>query len=485
MKKNFLRLGCILFVIIFVLSTLVGCFFGEQTDETEGTQAGDVVTDAVETPPVPDKDWGGREFSVLSVNNSYEPNFEIVGDLTGDRVSPAVFKRNSWINQKYNVDIQSYGDKDTKSLEVIAGQVEAGDTDYDLVFLYRNDMATAIQVGYMKNLNDVEYLNFSNEWYNQNTIESMKISGKLFHMVSDFSLVDKARTNVLFVNRDMAKNNQIPDILAMVRDGSWTVDKMLEYETKIATDKNGDSIMDLDDQWGLACGGKEGCVAFWNGLGNEIVSVSSDGSWTINVADEHSINSVAKVRQLFDSNRSFVGKTFGDYADATNTFVAGKTLFLGDCLSAIEKIGSEADFSFTALPFPKYDTEQTRYYTTNDNTYCATFGIPVCAGDASFSGFMIEALSWRSSTTTFPEYYDVVCKVKKSYDADCAAMLDLVLENLVFDFGLLYSNGMKLKTVVIQESIYSTKDVSGLYEANQTTAEGVIQNIFNAVANFE
>ena len=64
-------------------------------------------------------------------------------------------------------------------------------------------------------------------------------------------------------------------------------------------------------------------------------------------------------------------------------------------------------------------------------------------------------------------------------------MLDLVLENLVFDFGLLYSNGMKLKTVVIQESIYSTKDVFGLYEANQTTAEGVIQNIFNAVSNFE
>lgn len=30
-----------------------------------------------------------------------------------------------------------------------------------------------------------------------------------------------------------------------------------------------------------------------------------------------------------------------------------------------------------------------------------------------------------------------------------AFMLDLVLENLVFDFGLLYSNGMKLKTVVI------------------------------------
>ena len=363
--------------------------------------------------------------------------------------------------------------------------VEGGDHDYDLVFLYRDNMATAIVTGYMKELTGLNYLTLTNDWYNQSIIESMKISGKLFHMVSDFSLIDKARTNVLFVNRDLAKDNQIPDVVSMVRDGSWTVDKMLTYETQIKNYKNGDGIMDFDDQWGLACGGQEVISTFWKALGNEVVTITGDKAWTVNLTNDRSLQSIEATRKLFNPEISFYENAFYDYNDTLNVFVGKRCLFISETLGAIEDISPQADFSFSAIPYPKLNADQTRYYTTNDNTYCATFGIPVCAEDASFSGFMIEALSWRSSTTTFPEYYDVVCKVKKSYDADCAAMLDLVLENLVFDFGLLYSNGMKLKTVVIQESIYSTKDVFGLYEANQTTAEGVIQNIFNAVSNFE
>lgn len=100
-----------LFAIILVLSTFAACSFLNDTEETQGGGSqGEVTTEAVETPPVPDKDWGGRTFNVLAVRESFEPNFEIVGDLKGDNVSSAVYVRNDWIQQKYNVDIQEYGD---------------------------------------------------------------------------------------------------------------------------------------------------------------------------------------------------------------------------------------------------------------------------------------------------------------------------------------------------------------------------------------
>ena len=491
MKNTFLKIGCLLIAIILAMSTLVACFGGDEGDDSQGasqgdngsqggTNGGDVTTEAAEVPPVPDTDWGGREFSVLSVKDPIEPNFEIVGDSNATNVPYAVYQRNLEIQEKYNVNIEEYGDANQDSLDILARQIDSEDTDYDLVFLYRDDMATAIVSGYMKDLTKVEYLNFSNEWYNQSTLESMKISGKLYHMVSDFSLIDKARTNVLFVNRELAEDNQIPDIVSLVRTGDWTIDKMYTYEAMVAAD-DGDSLMTFDDTWGLACGGDEVVSTFWNALGNELVTVNADGTWTVNLTSEHSKLSIVETQKAFDANISFTGNAFYDFSDAHNVFVDERCLFISETLSAIVKISPDADFSFTAIPYPKYNTAQAQYYTTNDNTYCATYGIPVCAGDASFSGFMVEVLSWKSHTTTFPEYYNVVCKVQNAYDTECAEMVDFVFDGLVFDFGLLYSKNLGGIRGLLQKSIFTGADITGSYAGKEEQIVGKIEMIFEAI----
>ncbi len=481
MKKTFLKLGCLLFAIILSLSTLVACFGGDETEETQGGAApGEVTTTVEEVPPVPDKNWEGREFSVLSVEEIYESNFEIVGEMTGSKISQVVYERNNLIKDNYNVNIEAYGAARDDGLDTLAAVIEAGDNDYDLVFLYRDNMATAIISGYMKDITTVEYVNLSNKWYNQNTIESMKISGKLFHMVSDFSLIDKARTNVLFLNRDLAANNNIPDIVAMVRDGSWTIDKMYTYASQVAVD-NGDGVMDLDDQWGLAMGGREAVCSIWNSLGNEIVTVNADNTYSVNLTNDRSLKSIDAIEKLVAPNIAFQGNQFGTYLDCFDTFIDERMLFMSETLGAIEDVSAEANFRFTAIPYPKLDTEQTQYYTTNDNTFCATFGIPVCAGDFSFSGFMVETLSWQSNKTTFPEYYNVACKVQNSYDAECAEMLDKIFEGLVFDFGLLYAQNIKHVRGLIENSLYKDKDITGEYAGKADSIASNIEMIFETI----
>ncbi|MBE6535396.1 MAG: extracellular solute-binding protein [Ruminococcaceae bacterium] len=480
MKKTFLKLGCLLFAIILSLSTLVACFGGDETEETQGGANGEVTPPVEEVPPVPDKDWEGREFSVLSVEESYESNFEIVGAMTGSKISQAVYERNNLIKDKYNVNIAAYPAAKDDGLDTLTAVIEAGDNDYDLVFLYRDNMATAITSGYMKDITTVEYVNLSNKWYNQSTLESMKISGKLFHMASDFSLIDKARTNVLFLNRDLAANNNIPDIVAMVRDGSWTIDKMYTYASQVAVD-NGDGIMDLEDQWGLAMGGRETVCSIWNSLGNEVVTVNADNTYSVNLTNDRSLKSIDAIEKLVAPNITFKGNQFGTYDDCFDTFIDERMLFMSETLSTIEKVSPEANFRFTAIPYPKLDTEQTQYYTTNDNIYCATFGIPVCAGDFSFSGFMVETLSWQSNETTFPEYYNVVCKVQNSYDAECAEMLDRIFEGLVFDFGLLYANNIKNVRGLIDNALYKGKDITGEYAGKADSIASNIEMIFESI----
>ena len=483
MKNTFLKLCCLLFALTMIFSTFAACKKNEKPEETQETTEG-ATTQAEEKPPVPDTDWEGRVFNVLSVKHYLEPNFEIVGLAKGNKVSAAVYQRNMWLSDKYGVDIQEYGDSNTDSLELLEKTLENGDDFFDLAFLYRDDMASAIQMGLMKDLTQVNYLDLNNEWYTENTIESMKIGDRLFHMVSDFSLIDKARTNVLFLNRDLAASNEIPDILAQVRDGSWTIDKMLGYQKEVARD-TGNGEMGLEDYWGLTCGGVEACSTIWVALGNEIVTVNDDDTFSVNLTTEHSQTSITKVAQLLDANISFSENKFGSNSDAFDVFVGQRGLFLSETLSTIEKISPVADFSFTALPYPKFDTAQTQYYTTNDNTFCATFGIPTCAGDANFSGFMIEVLSWKSHTTTFPEYYNVVCKVQNSYDAECAEMLDLVFDGLVFDFGLLNSQNIKGIRGMLENSIRKGASITSEYGENAERIENTIQMLFDAVKDLK
>ena len=60
MKKTFLRIGCLLFAIVMMLSAFAGCKGKGKTEDTQPVQD-QTTTAAEEKPPVPDMDWDGRE----------------------------------------------------------------------------------------------------------------------------------------------------------------------------------------------------------------------------------------------------------------------------------------------------------------------------------------------------------------------------------------------------------------------------------------
>lgn len=477
MKSKVLRVCCLLLAVLMLSTTFVAC--NDKGDDNT-TQPTAKKKSALADAPVPHYDWDERAFKVLGVHGEYEDNFEIVGELDGDIVSTEVYNRNSEIEEYYNVKIVDVGQSGDNQLTLLENASNSDKHEYDLAFLFRNDMAKAIASGYMTELSGLQYLDFTQEWYNNSTVQSMKIGNYLFHLVSDFSLVDKARTNVLFFNRDMADDKGLDDMIQMARDKTWTIDKMIEFATQVATD-DGDGVRTLEDDWGLTCGGKETAAVFWNGFGNKIVSFDNNGQWSIDVANDRSISSIEKLRRLYDKDISFYGNQFGDYSDGYNTFVAKKSLFMSNMLDTLQNLGSDADFAYCVLPYPMLNTEQGSYCTTNNNTYTATFGIPKSALEKDFSAFMIEVLSWRSHTTTYPMYYETMCKVRKSYDATCSEMVELVFTGLTFDFGLMYGSNIHLTTGVLLESIYTTQDITSLYATKKTAAENNVTQLYNTV----
>ena len=117
--------------------------------------------------------------------------------------------------------------------------------------------------------------------------------------------------------------------------------------------------------------------------------------------------------------------------------------------------------------------------------YCSTFGVPFAAEDMDFSGYMIEVLSWMSNTTTYPEYYQIRCQVQKAYDSDCAEMLRLNYDGLIFDFGCLYSDSIKYKKQIeiFTTDRSNTKNIDTLLAGTEISSNKAIDSILNTVTN--
>ena len=66
-KSRFLRILCLILALVTVLMTFAACANGGDSDDSDTMTVNKEVVDE----PVPHYDWGGRIFTVLSVQNAY------------------------------------------------------------------------------------------------------------------------------------------------------------------------------------------------------------------------------------------------------------------------------------------------------------------------------------------------------------------------------------------------------------------------------
>ncbi|MBQ8576889.1 MAG: hypothetical protein IJ449_02825 [Clostridia bacterium] len=416
--------------------------------KTEETSAVSVSAETeVLTPDLPEKDWEGKTFMVLGRDNdSYDQfdNFEIFSEgETGETVNDAVFRRNTAIEEKYNVVIEQTL-KDFPH-EELAKSINAGDHMYDLAFTELYYIGSCIQNGFFYNLNDVEYIDFSKPWWNADVNAEISFGGKLYATTSDFSLRDKNRAYILVYNMDLADSYDISDPVQTVRDGKWTVELTTQYAKLFAQDLDGDGQLGGEkDMFGLTMDSYNSFTTFIIGCDNLFITKDKDDNPVLSVSTEHTASSVDRVLGLTGDTsfslfcNDFEGKTAGDmWAVASTAFIEERALFLTSFPHSLQTLSSRAEFDYGILPFPKFDEAQDTYYTLADHL-SMLFGIPVTSPDASFSGFMLEALSAASTDTTLSAYYEIACKTKYSYNEASGEMLDLIFDGIRYDLSEIY-----------------------------------------------
>lgn len=460
MKKH-QKLLAILLSLLMVSPLMASCSDNGTSggNETTPTNAGETASGgetAAETeeerikPDIPSSaDFGGDEIRFLfweveSWAGTVRECRDIYSEgITGEAINDAVYNRNAKIEDAYKVkialDIKSCGDIPG----IISQAVTGGDATYDVVYPRLYEAPSIYQKAYLHNLHNVENIDLSKPWWDQNSIESLECMGNLPCVATSINVNDKDATAAIAFNKTIAQNNQLEDIYTVVREGKWTYDKLSALSDATYTDTNGDGVMTPNDDVYGFLGKNDVMLALWHGCGSRLVKHDDSGSFALTFGTERDINATVAVVNIMNQPWFMNHQVEGlDDIQYRELFETGHGLFFWMRLDEVTNMrNGEADFGI--IPTPKYEESQDNYYGMVSQHTTGLLSIPITQSSDTLAeiGMILEAMAAESHYTLIPEYIETSLKTKNSRDAESADMLDIIINNRVFDPMLIYNFG--------------------------------------------
>jgi len=452
---------CLFLALIILLLPCASCGGGVKTvenpedaqnpDQAGENAAGPAGGPAAEKilPDVPEKDYGGYEFTILANSLEYSSHWYsrdiYVEGENGDAIDDAVYYRNRAIEERYNVTIKGafsrnqYGDA-KKS-------VSSGDGTYDVLTVpMQGASAQLAQEGLLFDLKNVPYIDLDKPWWDQRATGQVSVGNRLMFTISDLLVMDKDALFIYLFNKDLIQEMGMDDPYQLVRDNKWVIDKFWDMARTATADLNGDGAMDDGDRYGLISQTHtiHGNVA---GSGYFAITKDKDDMPEINIADPMIQESYAKWIDIHN--------------DRTNTIIAqdwtskytGDTIWDQQLGMLVEKralwhytgmnrvtMAREMEGNFGILPNPKFSESQSEYHNAVYAGCTTAVSIPVTS-DPERTGIILEALTGESYYTLRPAYYDVSLKHKLMRDDESGEMLDLIFATRCYDLGQVYNWG--------------------------------------------
>ena len=372
--------------------------------------------------------------------NIYAPDFGMyqryffADDAGTDVMTKAIYDRELAVEEHLGVQID-YTLKDTieEVRTVMQSLVMTGEDTYQLFLTHCiGGVSAMVTEKLLYDFNDFEYIDMTQEWWNQQANEALEVNGHRYYAVSDYMLADP---NCLLVNNDLLSElNFEENPYDLVREGEWTIDKMLGFMSK-ATKDNGDGRWDFEDQWGLATPNDWYCNSFIYSSGTQLVNKNEDGKFAFSFDDDRTYTMMEKLDALLSGADTYVY----DYADNSVTeesldISKGRSLFNITTVRDLYTL-RDIDINFGILPYPKLDTTQTAY-TTND--WSGMMCVPKTVKNTDMVGKVIELLSYYSGDTVKYAYYELMLGEKLTRDPESKEMLDYIFDGIVFDAGVNY-----------------------------------------------
>ena len=482
MKKSLL----ISLTLSLLLSSFAACGEKEpgETDAPDtvantDTAAADTETETEETgrtlqDEVPELNFDGTVFRTIVQDSTLYDIY--AAEETGDMLNDAIYYRTRDIEERFNIVIApaeelAFRELSTKILKSIRAQAD----EYDMILGQMEETGKDALGGFFRNWYDIPYVDFTKPWWPKSVArDAATVNGKMFVTVSDLCVSYAEQTWGIVFDKDRAVDYGVDGVYDLVREGKWTIDKLMELADSIYTDVNGDGAKDENDYYGYVTA-DNGCLilSYFYGF-DQRLAVVEDGKVNMVLNTEKSAEICDKIYRLTNAQGTYK-PTDSSNAGIYNVFVNENTLFCPMELQYVYRQLRDYENSYGVVPLPKWDEAQSEYYSVCD-AGANVMVVPVTAQNTEMIGAVVEALSAYSWRSVMPTYCDIVLNRKSARDPESAEMMELILDSRVIDFAYLYDGWtgwvFKLAGMTAQEGSFAS-----VYEKN----EKAMQNYYDKV----
>ncbi|MBE6657891.1 MAG: hypothetical protein E7604_05535 [Ruminococcaceae bacterium] len=395
-----------LLALLMLGQSLSAC--GKQAaDAADGTQAKpETETKAAEElrylDTLESRDMEGFQYRIVAQHSETRPNFLISEEVTGEVVNDAIHTRDNALENRLNIELVRipYADRGVLKSDVTKSLMANSD-EYDLIITAFSDGINSMTTqNLLMDLTTIPHITLDSQYWNKSISDYMRFNGKQFFTSGPVSVSYLYTPTHVLVNRDLAKELQLPDMQELVMEGKWTIDMMASMMKDAAYDLNGDGNMKMPDDRFAAIWGHTFGNEMYLAAGLHAVQSDSSGNWTINIDDADSVDFILKCADLFSDKSKMLVFT-GTNVDHYKVFTEGRLLFIDSTVAntIFYVRGMEQDFGI--LPIPVLNEGDP--YLTECNTWLPSgIAVPITATDTERLGLIMETMAVYSYDYLLP-----------------------------------------------------------------------------------
>lgn len=416
-------------------------------------------------------------------------------DDTGDFISEAIIARNRNVEELLNVNISSYrnsnGNADGE--KPLTTSILSGDGAYDVALLWQRKCAALLgNANYLLDLHSIQSLNMDASWVNQNINEVMTLYDRQYLLLGDICMYNMMSAPCLFFSKTLIQNNDLTDPYQLVYDGNWTIDALLSLCRQVSVDTNGDGSYSVEDTFGMNASSTAMMLAI-RAAGIQHTQIDANGNPQIALNTERTITVIDKFTSLLsDTTVNLVPSNFSKYATDTGDvwvdvilpmFKNDQLLFTFNWVFyGLELRDMETDFGL--VPFPKYDEQQTDYYTYLSDNWTDCLMVPSTCSDPERIGNVLNAMGYYSQQLIYPEVVERTVYNKTTRDEKASDMLDIIYKGFLFDMNDFYLwDNLSTRDIWSACVNSGSNQFASKFAAIATSMETKMQATFEALRN--
>lgn len=477
MKKQ-LSTAMALFILAGTLASCGGETSGTNDTGTSGAENTDGGTTAAEEPEYDfTKDYDGKTFRILNYEDVFSMHAKISPETEdGDLLNDTQYKCISTLEDKTGVTVEETNRTYEGYSSDVRAMLSSGEDAYDVIYVNMNDMYPLASERLLTNLMDNSRISLDEDWWLHENNDLCVLDGKLWSAEGYAQLMVVDATNIMMFNEDIANDLSLEMPYKTVSDGKWTLDVFAEYMKAGAAINLGPDTPDDQNRWNFDQPGNGAALTGFIASAGEPFIEIKDGKLTMTGGSERFYSVCDKIAKIMSDNSSAM--YYKEMYGVSTQFNKAKALFAYGEIKTTQEL-READFTFSVLPNPKYDENQTRYYSRKSWTSTGV-SIPVTAPDAEMSGTLADALNYLSKEIVWPVYRGLVLEQKNLRNEESIEMLDIILNSGMPELATIYGVGTGALDSIASKLLKGDTGIASVIDSKKSGIEKTIEKVNNA-----